>query len=252
MFDNLKMSDDVQQEKDVLGGAGLFESDVYDFTIKLAFVSKADSGATAINVHLQDDNNRTYREQLWVTSGTAKGCKNYYEKDGQKHYLPGFLLANALSVLSLNKPLSDLVPEEKVVPLWDKEQQKELPTKVPVIVDLIGKRISAAILKITQDKTADTGRVENGKKIYEATGETYDSNILDKFFRIGDGLTVPEINAGATQGAFKDAWIAKNKGTVKNKAKGAKTVPGGGANRPAANSAVAQRAQAAPSSLFDD
>jgi hypothetical protein len=62
-------------------------------------MTTADSGAMALNIRAKTEDGKEIRQQLRMTSGTAKGCKNYYEdKNGEKKYLPGFLMANALSL----------------------------------------------------------------------------------------------------------------------------------------------------------
>lgn len=225
MFDNLKSDDSIQQEKDTLGGGGVLDSGLYDLDIDHAYVSKSTGGAMALNVKLSNKQGQRVSAQLWMTSGTAKGCKNYYEgKDGQKSYLPGFLLANALCLLTVGKEISALTPEEKVIPIWDFEAKKELPTKVNAVVELFGKSITAGVLKEVVDKNKDTGTVDaSGKKIYAASGETREQNEIDKFFRAKDGMTVAEIRGGATAPEFKTAWAEKNTGAVRNKAKGAKS-----------------------------
>lgn len=249
MFENLTTNDEIQQEKDTLGGGGVLESGLYDLTVDHAYVSKSTGGAMALNVKLSNKQGQRVTSQLWMTSGKDKGYKNYYEgKNGTKSYLPGFLLANALCLLTVGKEISQLSPEEKVIPLWDFDAKKELPTKVNVVVELTGKTITAGVLKEVVDKTKDTGNVDsNGKKVYAPTGETREQNEIDKFFRAKDGLTVAEIKAGVTEATFKTSWAEKNTGAVRNKAKGAAagtTVGGVG---------IGAKPQAAPTkSLFED
>lgn len=236
MFDNLKSDDSIQQEKDTLGGGGVLDSGLYDLDIDHAYVSKSTGGAMALNIKLSNKQGQRVSAQLWMTSGTAKGCKNYYEgKDGQKSYLPGFLLANALCLLTVGKEISQLVPEEKVIPIYNYDEKKELPTKVNAVVDLFGKSITAGVLKELVDKNKDTGTVDgNGKKVYAASGETREQNEIDKFFRAKDGMTVAEIRGGATAPEFKTAWAEKNTGVVRNKAKGATAGSAPAAGKPAA------------------
>jgi hypothetical protein len=156
------------------------------------------------------------RQQLWMTSGTAKGCKNYYEdKNGEKKYLPGFLTANALALLTTGKEISDQDTEEKVVALWSSTAKAEVPTKVPMLMDMLGKQVIAGIIKQTVDKTAKSPSGE-----YVPTGETKEENEIDKLFQASTRRTTAEIRAGAETGVFIDSWKAKWEGKVKNKAKG--------------------------------
>ncbi len=213
---NLKSDDTIQNESDNLGGGGLLESNTYLLEIKLAYITTADSGAVALNIRANTEDGKEIRQQLWMTSGTAKGCKNYYEdKNGEKKYLPGFLTANALALLTTGKEISDQDTEEKVVALWSSTAKAEVPTKVPMLMDMLGKQVIAGIIKQTVDKTAKSPSGE-----YVLTGETKEENEIDKLFQASTRRTTAEIRAGAETGVFIDSWKAKWEGKVKNKAKG--------------------------------
>lgn len=215
LLKNLATDSSIQGEKDSLGGS-LVDSGLYDLEIKLAYLTIADSGAMAMNI-VVDNAGRESRYQFYMTSGTEKGCKNYYvNKSGDKAYLPGFLMANSLSLLTVGKEIADLEPEDKTIKLYNKEAQAEIPTSVKMWMELIGQKITAGILKQVVDKTSQNPTT----KKYEPTGETREENEIVKFFRHDDGLTVPEIEAGETEAKFKEAWDAKYTGTVRNKAKG--------------------------------
>jgi hypothetical protein len=244
MFNNLTMSNDIQEEKDILGGAGVLDSAIYDFTIKMAYGTKSSGGALGFVLTLETDSGQTLRETIYTTS---KEGKNYYEKNNTKNYLPGFLLATNLCLLTVKKELHQVTFEDKVIPIYDYDQKKELPTKVPVAVELIGQRITAGVLKEIVDKTAKNPSTN----VYEPTGETREQNAIDKFFRIDDGMTVPELRAKATEAAFKEQWAKKNTGIVRDKAKGVngtKSAPG--ASKPAAQAGAATTAP--NKSLFDE
>jgi len=220
---NLKSDETIQNESDNLGGAGLLDSDAYLLDIKLAYITTADSGAVALNIRATTEDGKEVRQQFYMTSGTAKGGKNHYEdKNGEKKYLPGFLTANALALLTTGKEISEQDTEEKVVALWSSTAKAEVPTKVPMLMDMLGKQVIAGVIKQTVDKT----KKNEATGQYEATGETKEENEIDKLFQASTRRTTAEIRAGAQEGAFIDSWIAKWKGKVKNKAKG---VDGSGA-----------------------
>jgi hypothetical protein len=242
MFDNLTMSNDIQDERDVLGGGGVFDSAVYDFTIKMAYGTVSSGGSKALVLTLETDDKRTLRATLYTTN---KKGENFYEKSGQKNYLPGFLLATNLCLLTVKKELHQVAFEDKVIPIYDFDQKKELPTKAKVAVELIGQRISAGVFKEVVDKTT-----KDASGTYVPTGETREQNEIDKFFRVGDGFTVAEIRGKAATAEFKDAWATKNTGVTKNKAKGA---PAGGTGAAGNSKPAGQGAAAAPAkSLFGD
>ena len=173
---------------------------------------------------------------MWVTSGTAKGCKNYYETtNGEKHYLPGFAMANAIAVMTTGQELGTLETEVKVANVYNKEAGKEIPTKVDVITDLVGKVFIGGILKQLSNKTA-----QDAAGVYQPTGETREENVLDKIFS-ENGLTMAELRAGQTEGSFLTDWVAKWKGQIKDRStKGGAT---GTAGVPAAAAPAAKPAK---------
>lgn len=236
LLKNLATKDNVEGEKDVLGGGVVLDTDVYAMKVKVAYFTSAASGAVAVNLQ-GDVNGKEVRQQFWVLSGNDKGNKNTYinSRDGKEYYLPSFLTANSLALLTVGKELAELDVEKKVVKLYDFDAKEERPTEVDVLVELTGQMILAGIEKQTVDKNVDSGEKDDkGKTIYVPSGETRDINEVVKFFRYDDGLTVPEIQKGVTEAKFKDDWIAKFQGVTRNKAKGNKDgakagLPSGGA-----------------------
>ncbi|EFR8087486.1 hypothetical protein H0088_004130 [Salmonella enterica] len=229
LLKNLETKANVEGEKDILGGGGVLDTDLYPVRIKVAYLTTAGTGAVAVNIQLDVDG-KEVRQQFWVLSGNAKGNKNTYTKDGKEFYLPGFITANSLALLTVGKELAELDVEKKVIKLYDFDAKEERPTEVDVFVELTGQQILAGIEKQTIDKTVKNEQTNE----YEPTGETRDVNEVVKFFRFDDGLTVPEIEKGVTEAKFKDDWVSKFQGKTRNKAKGNKDgakagLPSGGA-----------------------
>ena len=214
---NLATDSTIADEKDSIGGSGPLDSGIYKCTVAMAHINKASSGALGLVLTLKTEDNKEVRQTLWMTSGTAKGCKNYYEKDGEKHYLPGFLAANALCLLTVGKEISQLDTETKVINLYSPEAKAEVPTKVEVLMDLLGQEIIAGIIKQTVDKT----KKNEATGTYEPTGETREENEIDKFFRAKDRMTTAEIRAQAEEATFINSWDQKWTGKVKDRVKGA-------------------------------
>jgi hypothetical protein len=213
----------IADEKDSVGSGGPLDSGLYNAKVALAYITKSAGGAIGLVINLKTDTNREIRQTLWMTSGTAKGGKNYYEnKNGEKQYLPGFLHANSLSLLTVGKEICGLDTETKVVNVYSVEAKAEVPTKVEMLMDLIGQEVIVGLIKQTVDKT----KKNELTGIYEPTGETRDENEIDKLFRAKDRMTTAEIRAQAEAASFIDTWNAKFTGTVKNKAKGAAGVAG--------------------------
>lgn len=214
---NLSTDSSIAADKDTLGGTGPVDSGLYNCTIAMAHVNKAASGAMGLVLTLKTAEGKEVRQTLWMTSGTAKGGKNYYEKDGEKKYLPGFIHANNLCLLTVGKEIAQLDTEVKVINLYSPEAKAEVPTKVDVLMDLLGKEILVGLIKQTVDKT----KKDEATGMYVATGETRDENEIDKLFRAKDRMTTAEILAQAETATFADSWEQKWAGKVKDRAKGA-------------------------------
>lgn len=218
MLANLKTDDSIANERDSLGNSGPVESGLYPSTITLAYLTKAKSEALALNVHAKTDSGREIRETIYMSSGKEKGCTNFYiDKDGQKQYLPGFLTANALALLTVGKEISDLETEQKVVNLYSPEVKAEVPTKVDALTELHGQEVLLGVIKEIVDKQ----KKNDATGVYEPTGETREQNTIDKVFRARDRMTTTEIRAKAEEATFVDQWDAKWTGKDRNRVKGA-------------------------------
>lgn len=214
MLNNIKTDNSVDtQEADVLGGGGLLPTDIYGTKIDLAYTVESKNGAIGVALHATTTTGKSIRQTVYITN---RNKETYYTKDGEKHALPGFLLMNSLALLTVGKEITQLDTEEKVVNLYNFDAKKEMPTKVQVITDLIGKEVYAAVELQVVDKTALAG---DGS--YQPTGETREQNEIVKFFRASDKKTTSEITAEAEEAVFFNAWLEKNKGKTKDKSKGA-------------------------------
>jgi hypothetical protein len=243
LFSNLTSDTSIKGETDTLGvGFGPLESGLYNGKVTMAYGTLSKGGAQGLVINIQTEDNKEIRQTLWMTSGTAKGAKNYYEKDGEKNYLPGYIAANALCLLASGKEISDMETEVKVVKVYSFEQKTEVPTKVDAVMDLIGKDIVVGLIKQTVDKNAKN----ESTGAYEPTGDTRDENEIDKFFRASDRLTTAEIKAQATEPGFILTWETKWTGKTRNKAKGAS----GTAGAPKAGVAPSTAAKKPSTSLF--
>lgn len=238
---NLTTDESIANEKDSVGSGGVLESGLYPATVTLAYVTKSEGGAMGLVMQAKTDTGRDIKQTLWMTSGTAKGGKNYYEKDGVKNYLPGFLAASSLCVLTVGKEIGAMDTETKVVNVYSKEAKAEVPTKVEMLVDLLGKPIIIGLIKQTVDKT-----VKNDTGAYVPNGETREENEIDKFFRASDKMTTAEIRAAANDPVFYTTWGDKWAGKTKDKA--SKATGTAGAPRSAGLAAVGTKKPA--TSLF--
>ena len=99
--------------------------------------------------------------------------------------------------------------EKKTINIYNREQQKEVPTERPVAMELKDKVVTVAVHQVMENK-----RKKEGDK-YVTTAETRSYNEC-KFFGNADGKTAEEIlnNADAV---IMDKWAAKNTGAVIDK-----------------------------------
>lgn len=239
MFNQIQTASDVQQEKDVLGGVRVVDTDVYPATIKLAYAGKSKGGALSLTIHA-DIGGTELRHTFWVTN---KQGQNFYEKNGKKDFLPGWNAANGICLLIANKELTQLTPETKTVKLWDFDAKAEVPTQVEAMTELHGGQVLLAVQKQLVDVNQETAP---GSGVYVPSGKTREQNEIDKVFFIDDGRTVTEIRNNTPTAEFKEKWLAANKGKVfdrtDKKAGASAGMPGAnaGASRPA-NSLFGQK-----------
>ncbi|MFB6349685.1 hypothetical protein ACFBZI_10535 [Moraxella sp. ZJ142] len=210
---NLSYSDEVTQDKDTVGGNfSLFESGVYPATIKYAYLSQAKSGAGAVNFEF-DVEGKTLKETMYVTN---KEGKNYYERNGQRNYLPSFVNADAISLFASGKPLFEQKDETKIINLYNFETKSEVPTEVPMLTALIGKQVKLGILK---EKVFKQEKTDNG---YQDTEETREQNSINKVFSAKDNRTVNEVRAEQSDAVFINTWLDKWEGQTNDKTLGKK------------------------------
>jgi hypothetical protein len=206
----------IREETDSLGGFQVLDSGVYNIKISMAFINKSKGGAMGMTVRGKTDDGKMLDQTLWVTSGDKKGNKNYYENTkGEKHFLPGFNVGNAICLLTVAKNLSDLDTEPGITEIYGEKK------KVDMIPVLVGKDISLGVIKQLVDKTA----LDEDSGDYMPTGEHRAENEIDKVFRSKDNLTTVEIRGGIKEAKFMDQWLGKWAGEVKDRT--TKVEPGG-------------------------
>lgn len=217
IFDNVKQSAEAKEGGDSLGGNfGVLESDVYDMTIAMAYAGKSTSSdAQNVTFVFKSSDGKELRQQIYVTNGQGE---NFYVDRGDnktKHILPGWQTVEEICLLTTDQDLTEQASETKTVKIYNFDEKKEVPTEVPVLINLIGKNIKLAVQKQTVDKQK---KGDDGK--YHNTGETRDENEIAKAFHIESGRTVTEYKQNVNPGEFMGAWVERNKGKTRNRAKG--------------------------------
>jgi hypothetical protein len=219
------------KESDSLGGGSVVDSGIYKEKIVSAFLGKSKGGALSVTVELANKVSTVF----WITSGDAKGNLPYYlDKEGKKNYLPGFLQINALCEMVTGKSVNALDTEEKVIKKYDYESKAEVPTKVDMIMDLVGATVNAGVVRQTVNKKTKT---DAG---YVATADTRDENEIIKFFN-EDGLSHTEMQAkvATNEASVMNKWIEKFAGKTLDKTeKVAANAPKAGAPAAATQASV--------------
>ena len=211
LLKNLTKNENIKDEveKDYIGGSKVLSSGLYTGLITLAYLTASASGATGLVLEVKTANDETIKQTLWMTS---KAGKNYYEKDGKQHYLPGYLMAQSLITMLLNKSIDNVKLETKVVNIYNFESKDEVATKVEMITEILNKSITLGVIKQTVDKTA---KGQDGQ--YKPTGEVREENEINKFFRAADGKTNSEILEEGSEATFIKTWESKWKDIVRDK-----------------------------------
>jgi hypothetical protein len=151
-FASLEQPKDIVTTTDSLGGRSLFDSDIYEATVSVAYTSVSKSGAKAVNLILNMGKDKQYRETIYVSSNTAKGGKSYTERDGKTYPMIGFTLINDLCIVATGLPLTSQDLEEKLINIYDFEARKEVPRSTDCLVNLHGKKVKVALIKALVNK----------------------------------------------------------------------------------------------------
>lgn len=220
------------KERDTLGGGGVHNTGIYGFTVDSAYMTEAKSGAIGVVLNLLLDSGDKYSETFYITSGKEKGCNPYYEKNGEKIWLPAYVQLDSFFNLVTGKGIFNQDTEERVVDIYDYESKKTVPTKSEVLVDLLGKKGFVGLHKIRSNK-----QVKGDKGYVDSPDERF-TNSIDKFFN-EDKQTATEAEA-KVQGNFINEWIKKFDATTIDKYKPVQGAVAGSPTRtaPAANAGI--------------
>lgn len=205
MFGNLTGENLEQAQDRVGGGREITPTGVYDATVKMAYAGAAQSGAQFVQLIL-DVNGQEVRETIYVTN--RKGENFFVDKNDskKKHPLPGFTLIDDICLFTTEEPLAEQEVATKTVKVYDFDKRTDVPTEVPVLVNLLEKPIKIALLRRIEnkEKKGDDGN-------YHPTGETRTVNVFEKALHPETGRTVNEYRHGIEtaeyQEAFKKRWI---------------------------------------------
>lgn len=237
-----KLSDkNLEQAHDVVSsGYSPVITDIYTAIVKMAYGITSSGGALGVHLSLYlPALGREYNETIYVSD---KSGNNYSidKQSGKKRPLPGFTIINDLCLVTCDSPLASMETEDKLVPVYDYEEKKQVPTSVPVLTDLLGKEVYVAIFCKEENKKV---KQDNGE--YVATPETRMLNSIEKMMHNPSKMTVREAESGMDTATYYDAWLEANKGRVLDR----RTIKSGSsATTESSNSAPTK--QATKTSLF--
>ena len=218
MMKDVQTATNAEEEKDTLGGFQIYESDLYKFNVDTAYIDQADSGAYFLALSLVNEEGGIYKENIYFTSGKAKGTKTFYEKDGKQHNLPGYNIASAIAQFTVGKDILEVPTSEKTLNIYDSKAKKETPQKKDVVMDMLQKPIALGVLRQTVNKTVN----KDGK--YVPIPEFFDTNVIDRVFHPETGCTLVEHKAGESVGEFQEKWQNKHGGMTQDR----RTIKSGG------------------------
>lgn len=215
LFGNLNIPTNVEQDSDFLGGTGALDSDIYPATITHVYSKVAASGARALAFKFElnvGGRNVPYSEDLYVTD---KQGNVSFTHNGSTRFLPGYNLINSITKALLGKEITQITSEKRVLPIYNYEMKKEVPTEVDAVTELFGKKVHIALQKVRKNK-----EVKDANGVYQPTAEERIYNSIDKILFEVDGKikTFNEATAQA-DATFAEGWLAKNKGNVRDQYK---------------------------------
>lgn len=249
----LSHGNDIESSGDRAFG-GVRESKLYKDTVTQAYLHTSSSGARAVSLTLESECGSTLRQDIYFTSGTAKGGNNYYvDRNGNKRYLPGYESMNDLAIILTGKTFPEQTTDIRTVPVYNREAEAVLDTNVQMLVDWIGKEVITGVIKqvVSVNKKDASGE-------YVPTAETREENEIDKFFFPESHPTNPlktVVEAvGNADANYIHSWSKRN--TDKTRDRVSKDAPkaGAGIGGGAARSGRPAAPAAAPvgANLFND
>lgn len=212
LFGNLT-TDGLEDSQDRLGGYQPLDTSIYDVKIKAAYAGKSDGGAMSVSIIGTLEGGKEYRETFWVTN--KKGENFFLNKDdkSKKVPLPGFTVVDDICLIATGKPLSMQDTEEKVINLYDREAQREIPKNVQMLTGLLDQSVKLGIVKQLENKTKKNEQTNQ----YDPIAEDKLINFVDKVFHPELKLTVAEARDNQETAKFHDAWLDRNKDQVRDK-----------------------------------
>lgn len=211
MFQNLNTNVDTENleiEEDRLGGGYLFDTDVYDAEIQIAYGVQSPSSKSCGLALILKIGDKEYKQvainnlYAWFQSKTGD------IRNEKGELCTGYKAVDSLCAIATQKLFAEQDFEEKIVNIYDKDAQKEIPQPVQAISSLSGTKVKVAIERQEINK-----KEKDNSGNYITITDTIEINKITKFFDFETGKTFSELKKGK-EATFLQSWLEKNQGKV--------------------------------------
>ena len=188
------------QEVSDFSGKRTLDTGVYDATIKVFFLSKAQTGSTMLNQVFKVGNQEVTLKAEYLYKDPKV---QYYldKKTGKKKQNIGIQKLNETCLAAVGEKLENVEMKEKTIKVWDYDLKKEAPVKRMVITGLSDKKVKLALVEVQENKHSDPSQAVM-------------RNEIAKVATVG-GATVAEANAGKDP-VWLTAWEERNAGKMRD------------------------------------
>ena len=199
------------KDTDFLGGK--LNTDVYLAAVKMMYIDKNERGTVFANIELvlkTANGTRNYNETIYMSN--SKGEFTFIDKKTNKPApLPGFVTVDTLCKMATGKGINEQETARKTIEVYDSKTKGKVNAEKEVVMSMLKQKVQVAIVQEVHNKNA-----KDASGNYVPTAETFTSTTIKKVFN-AEGLTQTEVDAGKSEGEFKDAWLKANKDKVFDK-----------------------------------
>ena len=199
------------KDTDFLGGK--LSTDVYLAAVKMMYIDKNERGTVFANIELvlkTANGTRNYNETIYMSN--SKGEFTFIDKKTNKPApLPGFVTVDTLCKMATGKGINEQETARKTIEVYDSKTKGKVNAEKEVVMSMLKQKVQVAIVQEVHNKNA-----KDASGNYVPTAETFTSTTIKKVFN-AEGLTQTEVDAGKSEGEFKEAWLKANKDKVFDK-----------------------------------
>ena len=199
------------KDTDFLGGK--LSTDVYLAAVKMMYIDKNERGTVFANIELvlkTANGTRNYNETIYMSN--SKGEFTFIDKKTNKPApLPGFVTVDTLCKMATGKGVNEQETARKTIEVYDSKTKGKVNAEKEVVMSMLKQKVQVAIVQEVHNKNA-----KDASGNYVPTAETFTSTTIKKVFN-AEGLTQTEVDAGKSEGEFKEAWLKANKDKVFDK-----------------------------------